>query len=431
MFIHLENIVVRDRIRDGKGPNWGEFKSSFLKFGQLQPIRVEAEGIGLYHLIAGFRRYTAILELSLEGKEVSPGIPLGQIEVSEREPVPVHTKLMQEFAENNDRADFDFLEKAKFIRRFHETMLVSMGEDIWTQEMTAHSLNLSTASISHYLRVEEAAKADEYVAKAATLDAAVKRMKVNEKIKTRIAEAKEGDNRSIERATSILHHGDCRTWIHDVESESIDLVNFDPPWGDETSHKSAENHEAFEDSDEYAQSLMQSVFTEIYRILKDGRFCIFWYRAWASERMVALTESFGFNIQFTRTPCIWYKPDKVSDQNRYPEKQLIEAYEPFYLLRKGDPVFHEHYTHNVFAFNRVPLGRLIHPTEKPIELCNTLIKLLTVPGEVVLDPTAGSSAFLESAIRNNRKAYGCELSPRYHERGVARLADYLKTFSEE
>ena len=428
MFINLDCVIPRERIREGKGPNWDEFKESFVKFGQLQPIRVEAEGTGLFRIIAGYRRWSAMCELFNEGREI-PGVPMGRIEVSEREPVPVQVKLLQEFAENNDRADFDFVEKARFIRRFHEIMAAEY-EGKWTQDLTAHTLNISPASISHYLRVEEAVRTDSSIAKAQTLDAAVKRMKVNEKIKNRIKEAKASDNNSIERASSILSLGDARVWIQGLESSSVNLVIFDPPWGDETSHKSAENHEAFEDSDEYAQTLMSGLFPQIYRILKDDGFCVFWFRAWAAERMVVTAETYGFNVQFTRTPCIWYKPDKTTDQNRYPEKQLIEAYEPFYILRKGDPVFYDKFTHNVFSFERVKLGSLIHPTEKPLPLCDALVRLLTVPGETVVDPTAGSSSFLEAALRANRKALGCELSPKYHERGIARIADYLKTFSE-
>ena len=430
MLIPISSIEIPERIREARGKDFEQFKQSFPKFGQLQPIRVIRKVNGMYMLNAGFRRLTAITELHAAGVKI-PRLPDGMIEAAEPDEhtVPTHTRLLQEFAENNDREDFNFLEKAKFIRRFHETMQTAYGEDAWSQEATAHSLNLSAASISHYLRVEEAAKSDSSIAKAATLDAAVKRMKVNEKIKTRIEEARKDDPTNIERANAILALADAREWIKAIPDASVDLVNFDPPWGDDTSHKSAENHESFDDSTEYSDSLMRSLFPEIFRILKPDRFCIFWFRVWASEQMAALVSEYGFNLKHTRTPVIWYKPDKITDQNRFPEKQLIEAYEPFYILRKGDPVFHERYVHNVFSFERVSLGNLVHPTEKPLALCEALLKLLSVPGELVVDPTAGSSAILDAAIRNNRKAQGCELSPKYHERGIARLADYLKTFS--
>lgn len=430
MLIPLADIVVEERIREdfGSQDEQSRFKASFGKVGQLQPIKVEQREDGRWKLIAGERRLRAITALSLEGKCPLDG-KLGFIEASSGPIVPLHTKLLQEFAENNDRKDFNFIEKARFIRRFHDMMTVDMG-DSWTQEMTAHSLNLSPASISHYLRVEQAAKEDASIGRAKTLDAAVKRMKVQESLKNRHEAAKD-DNNAFQRAASILTHGDAREWIRTIEDESVDFVNFDPPWGDNASFKSAENHEAFDDSTEYAEGLMADLLPEIYRILKPDRFCAFWFRAWSSERMAALSESFGFNLQFTRTPCIWFKPDKITDQNRTPEKQLIEAYEMFYLLRKGNPIFHERFANNVFPFDRVPLGSIIHPTEKPLDLMDALVRLTTVPGESVFDPTAGSSAALDAAIRASRKAKGCELSERYHERGVTRLAEYLKGYSEQ
>lgn len=430
-FIPTDLIDISERIRQDRGKNWDQFKQSFPKNGQLQPIRVLKKEDGRFELNAGWRRFTAITEHHATGTAI-PNLQPGMIEAAEPgdKVEPLHTRLIREFTENEDREGFNFLDKARFIRRFHESMVLEMG-DAWTQEMTAHSLNLSPASISHYLRVEEAAKNDEGVSKAQTLDAAVKRMKVNERLKGRHDAVKQEDPGAHDRANAVLSLGDARTWITSIEDASIDLVNFDPPWGDNASHKSAENHEEFDDSSEYAESLMGDLLPQIYRILKPDRFCIFWHRLWATERMAAFAESFGFNLQFTRTPCIWYKPDKVADQNRFPEKQLIDAYEPFYLLRKGDPIFHEKYTHNVFAFDRVPLSQVIHPTEKPIELNAALLRLCTVPGELVLDPTAGSSSFLDSALRNNRKARGCELSDKFHERGIGRLSEYLKTFTEK
>lgn len=430
--VNIQDIIVEDRMREdlrGTKEDWKLFRNSFTIHGQLQPIRVQQKD-GKYRLIAGERRLTAITELFTEGAEV-PGLQHGYIEITFGETVPLHKQLMQEFAENNDRKDFTYVEKAKFIRKFHEMMQLEYGEDAWPQELTARTLNLSPASISHYLRVEQAVREDPSIAKAGTLDAAVKRMKVQERIKERKGAVEKEDNTSLGRAGQILALGDAREWITTLDSESIDLVNFDPPWGNDISFKSQENHESFDDSTEYAMKLMDDLFPHIYRILKPDRFCIFWFGAHMTQEMADYAQTFGFNLQFTRTPCIWYKPDKVADQNRNPEKQLIEAYETFFLLRKGNPIFHERYTHNVFAFERVPLGSIIHPTEKPVPLCDALVRLCSVPGEKVVDPTAGSSAFLDAALRANRKPRGCEKSDRFHERGLVRLAEYLKTFSEK
>lgn len=429
MFINLSDIHVDPRIRENYGSEseWKDFKESFPKFGQMQAIKVEPFN-GAYRLVNGGRRFRAITELNAEGIAV-PGLPAGTIEATVGNEAPARLRLIREFEENEKRKDFDFVEKARFIRRFHEQMQSEAGEK-WTQDMTAWALHLSPASISHYLRVEEAVKTDANVAKASTLDAAVRRMKTNAALKTRHETAKTSTSDSFERATQVLHFGDARDWILGIDSESVDFINFDPPWGDNASHKSAENHEEFDDSTEYADKLMRTLFPQLFRILKNDRFCVFWHRLWATERMAALAEEHGFNLTHTRTPAIWYKPDKITDQNRDPDKKLIDAYEPFYILRKGDPVFHEKFENNVFPFPRVPLGSIIHPTEKPVDLCTAILRLCSVPGETIVDPTAGSSSMLDAALRASRKAKGCEYLQTYYDRGITRLAEYLKTFSQ-
>lgn len=424
MLIPITSIIEDDRIRTdyGSDSEWRDFKESFILFGQLQSIRVEELPEGNYKLLMGGRRLRALQELHA-AKIVIRGIPEGMIEATLREPEPIWNRLRAEFAENMERKDFTFVEKARFITRFHTTMM-EKSDGAWTQEMTAKMLNLSPASISHYLQIEEAVKKDETIANASTLDAAVKRMKVQKKLDERRAAVEKDSSAAVKKATDILHLGDAIKWIKTIPDNSVDFINFDPPWGDDVAHKSQENHEAFDDSTEYADKLMDCLFPHLFRVLKQDRFCAFWHRLWATEQMRARAESFGFNLTHTKTPCIWYKPDKVSDQNRDPERRLNEAYEAFYLLRKGDPVFHERQGNNVFAFSRV--DNPIHPTEKSVDVCRAILRLVVVPGELVLDPTAGASPMLEAAVRFSCKALGCELSPRYYERGITRLAEALK-----
>jgi site-specific DNA-methyltransferase (adenine-specific) len=302
-------------------------------------------------------------------------------------------------------------------------------DEVWTAELTAHSLGVSPASISHYLRVEEAARTDETVAKAATLDAAVKRMKVVERTQARIEAVKKDNAEVLKRAQHILSKGDCRDWIDKFPDEGADLCNFDPPWGGDISHRVQEHNESFDDSTEYADKLIDEMLPQIYRVLRPDRFMIFWIDSIRIEELKERCRKVGFNFTFTEQACIWFKPDKTNSHNRYPEKQPHSVYEQFLLCRKGDPIFYDKPVLNVFPYNRVSRATQIHPTEKPIELCQRLVKLCTVPGEVLIDPTAGSSAFLDAAIRSNRKAHGCELSDSYYDRGIARLASYLETFT--
>lgn len=51
-------------------------------------------------------------------------------------------------------------------------------------------------------------------------------------------------------------------------------------------------------------------------------------------------------------------------------------------------------------------GKVVHPTQKPIELGRYLIKTYTKPGDIILDNACGSGSFLLSAILENRQFIG-------------------------
>lgn len=425
MLIHVDTVEVQERIREDLGEEETlELMSSLLALGQLQPIIVRQGDNGKYVLVFGERRLESTRRLAKKEQAIKGHGP-GMIWAEMRNSQQPHVLLQVEFDENMKRKDFTYVEKARFIRKFHETML-KQSDGQWTAELTAVSLRLSPASISHYLRVEEAIKSDPGVAKALTLSAAVKRMKTNEKLKTRMEAVKEHAEQAYRQAQDCARLGDALVLIKDLPDSSVDLINFDPPWGDETGHKSNQNHEGFDDDTETSDEIINGLLPELYRVLKSDRFLIFWYRTWAYQDMVGRLESAGYSLKFGRTPCIWHKPDKVSDQNRFPEKMLIDTYESFLIVRKGDPVYHQRNWGNVFSHNRVPVAALIHPTEKPLSLCDDLIRLCSVPGEMVLDPTAGSFAFVHSAVKNGRRGLGFELSETSYNRGVTRLAEYLK-----
>lgn len=426
MKLKLEAIKVNERIREDIGTDeLDELASSMLALGQLQPAVVEMSNNGIYSLIAGERRLRAIQKLNAQGKSPKD-LEVGFINVEVQGELSTHVRLMVEFDENVKRKDFSFVEKARFIRKFHEALRDRSGGK-WTAEMTAASLRLSPASISHYLRIEEAMQTDDLVAKATTMKSAVKRMQITEKTRARTIEAKENvEDTSYLRAKDVLLLGNALELIKTIPDASIDFINFDPPWGDDVGHKSNENWEGFDDSTATSDSIINTLLPELFRVLKDDRAMVYWYRTWAYADMIERLESAGFNLKFTRTPCIWFKPDKVSDQNRFPEKQLLSTYETFLIARKGEPLLHERNKQDVFVFDRVPRANLIHPTEKPIPLCNALLKLFSISGEKVLDPTAGSSAMLDAAIRMDRRPIGFELSEAFHERGLLRIAAALK-----
>ena len=62
-----------------------------------------------------------------------------------------------------------------------------------------------------------------------------------------------------------------------------------------------------------------------------------------------------------------------------------------------------------------------HPCQMPVELLERIVLACSRPGEVVLDPFAGSGTTLVAAARNDRRWVGVELSEDYARRATCRV----------
>jgi site-specific DNA-methyltransferase (adenine-specific) len=56
------------------------------------------------------------------------------------------------------------------------------------------------------------------------------------------------------------------------------------------------------------------------------------------------------------------------------------------------------------------VDRTTHPHVKPIGLINALIEAITIPGELVVDPAAGSFVVLRAAHQLGREFIGCDIA---------------------
>ena len=63
----------------------------------------------------------------------------------------------------------------------------------------------------------------------------------------------------------------------------------------------------------------------------------------------------------------------------------------------------------------------IHPTQKPVNLLEKLIKTFTDEGDVVIDPCAGSGTTLLAAKKNKRHSYGFEIYKPFYNEAVEKM----------
>jgi site-specific DNA-methyltransferase (adenine-specific) len=68
---------------------------------------------------------------------------------------------------------------------------------------------------------------------------------------------------------------------------------------------------------------------------------------------------------------------------------------------------------NVMDWPRDNESEKIHPTQKPVKLLERLIEIFTDPGDVVIDPVAGSGSTLVAAENMGRKSYGFEIKKNF------------------
>lgn len=73
----------------------------------------------------------------------------------------------------------------------------------------------------------------------------------------------------------------------------------------------------------------------------------------------------------------------------------------------------------------------IHPTQKPVGVLKRLIEIFTDPGDVVIDPCAGSGSTLRAAWECGRSAYGFERSKEFYTEAVAKMLPHGEALEVE
>lgn len=204
-----------------------------------------------------------------------------------------------------------------------------------------------------------------------------------------------------------LKQGDCLKIMKEIPDKSIDMIITDPPYSTPTitgfGRKQVKNVADLSIQETYMKCLKE----EFERILKDNApifvFCDdkyypSIYRAfynWQSVQMIVWDKGkIGMGKPFRkRHELIVYANRETIDYNRT-----------------------ENITHypTVLNYKVVTEKEKVHPTQKPIELLEYLIKTYSNDGETVLDNCMGSGSTGVACINTNRNFIGIELSEEYY-----------------
>jgi len=109
------------------------------------------------------------------------------------------------------------------------------------------------------------------------------------------------------------------------------------------------------------------------------------------------------------TTIIWNKDQFTLGRGKYQNK-----YEPcwFGWVNSGKTFTDDRTITNVWDFKR-PQKSDLHPTMKPIELCENALNHSSKKNDIVFDLFLGSGSTMVASHQLKRKCYGMELDPKY------------------
>lgn len=235
-----------------------------------------------------------------------------------------------------------------------------------------------------------------------------------------------------------LIHDDCLTAMKTLEDNSVDLILTDPPYNlglfmknrDTNLKKMRDNF--FGDAgwddleyDEWVES-MNSFFEQAGRVMKKGGSMIVFMSIIKVEGIIRLAESHGF---YYKTTGIWHKQNPMPRNMNLHFINSTEAWVYFtYKTKTGTFNNDGKAVHDFIETSVTPAGEKRfgkHPTQKPVQLMEHFILLLSNPGDTVLDPFMGSGSTGVAARRNgnNRNFIGIELSQEYMDYATQRIKE--------
>lgn len=207
--------------------------------------------------------------------------------------------------------------------------------------------------------------------------------------------------------------GDCTEVLQSIPAGSADLVVTDPPYL--VSYKDRSGRTIANDD---CPEKVLACFPGLFRVLKSDSFCICFY-GW--NRVDAF---------FRAWTDAGFKPvGHIVWQKNYASRTgfLKSCHEQAYVLAKGRPRKPAAPISDVQPWEYT--GNRAHPTEKAVSILEPLIESFSRPGDLVLDPFAGSGSTLVAAALNGRDYLGIELEQEYCKLARRRLlgvAQYLQ-----
>jgi site-specific DNA-methyltransferase (adenine-specific) len=232
-----------------------------------------------------------------------------------------------------------------------------------------------------------------------------------------------------------IYLGDCLKLMNGIPSESVDMVLCDLPYG--TTACKWDEIISFD-----------KLWTHYNRIVKDsGAIVLFGTQPFTARLICSNIQNYKYSWVWDKTYgrghlVSKYRPMQQTEDICVFGRETLQ-YNP-QMVKKDVPVFSKEGTRtsimggkqssnykgkvlthsfptNVLKYKPLQGISALHPTQKPIDLCEYLIKTYTQEKDLVLDNTVGSGTTCLAAKNLSRDYLGIELNKKYFDIAISRL----------
>ena len=243
----------------------------------------------------------------------------------------------------------------------------------------------------------------------------------------------------------MLHLGDCLDVMQDIPDGSVDMVMTDPPFGTTACKWDS-------------VIPLEPMWAQLKRITKpNGAIVLMASQPFTSALVMSNVGMFKYCWVWEKSRPTGHVHSKNKPMKKHEDIAVFSTgttahaaqsktrmrYNPQDLINHVVPILRKNYTesHSVMLarpshrdtfqeFGNYPTsvlkiaseGKTVHPTQKPVELFEYLIKTYTNAGETVLDFTCGSGTTAVAAEQTGRKWICIEQLPEYYYPAIIRVA---------
>ena len=236
-----------------------------------------------------------------------------------------------------------------------------------------------------------------------------------------------------------LYKGDCLEVMKTIQDKSIDAIITDPPYG--TTACKWDSVIDFKLMWEQLNRIIKpngaivlfgsEPFSSALRMsnIKNYRYDLIWNKVAITNPMLAKKQP----LRRSELISIFYRKQPTYNPQGLIETEISNFRPNHFKYKKGEKVYGEqrehsnkssytNYPDNILIFAN-PNSKSLHPTQKPVELMEYLIKTYTNENETVLDFTMGSGSTGVACVNTNRKFIGIEMDDKYFNIAEQRIKE--------